>query len=451
MIKGLHIDICRHFISVEIILNTINLIADLGFNTLHLHLSDDQGMPFESIKYPQIHKHSESKSENSEQAHKLFLSIADQEKIADLCKIKSIDIIPELDIPGHATAFKHVFLGEPIETKLGMISTSYIDIDTDLPIIFDLLTELKERFNSKYIHVGCDEAKNFEFYPELIKLVSDFATGLDVKFIVWDDVVGKIDTVPSNMIVQRWRFRTSGKIINQNIPYILSMNYYLDHCNDPLFIYGKDPNPFGGNLIGWIACTWTELITELNFRSTIIPSIYVIANRWKMYEDRREVNPLLLPKIMYDMCQSHGFPDMSPIVESTWKSRKWASFLRPDDPRSCSSVDTSMVLHRDHDLYPVFSNYLINLLYDFYLSHHELESTVLFTDLFMVRKDYLRNILKTEFDFDDTDLLYGEISMDKLNDLCLKMKSKSYSYFTNGLLPIMYYLKNVIRNLNQSK
>lgn len=54
MIKGLHIDLCRHFIEFPTIMDTIDLIAKLGFNTLHLHLTDDQAIAFESTHYPEI-------------------------------------------------------------------------------------------------------------------------------------------------------------------------------------------------------------------------------------------------------------------------------------------------------------------------------------------------------------------------------------------------------------
>lgn len=93
MIKGLHIDLCRHFIEFDTIVNTIELMAKLNFNTLHLHLSDDQSMPFQSVEYPEI-------------KFEKMLSVDQQIKIYDICKKYNIQIIPEIDIPGHCQAFR---------------------------------------------------------------------------------------------------------------------------------------------------------------------------------------------------------------------------------------------------------------------------------------------------------------------------------------------------------
>lgn len=432
MIKGLHIDLCRHFIEYDTIMNTIMLMNKLGFNTLHLHLTDDQSIAFESLKYPEI-------------KFKNFLTLEQQHNIKKMCKTLGIDIIPEIDIPGHSAAFRHIFDGTELENNLGLVTKTYIDIEKHMPIIFNLMEELMERFDSDYIHIGCDEAKNFEFFPELLSLVEEWLLGKtekNYKFIVWDDVVSKITNIPKNMIVQRWRHHTSGKIKSLNIPYILSEGYYLDKCMDPIYLTKQNPNVYGGNLLGWIACTWTELIDNNNFYNSIVPSIYLLPHIWSDNKYAKEN----VAQILYQSCEKYGYP-ISNYLE--WRRRKWVSFLGDQsDIRNINSIDIGMELNREHDKYPVFSKYLIELLYTL---DNLLENKIL-------KNSYIIE-LHTHFIFKENFNDYNSCSkknsiswlfkmtnyknlIDQINILVdyLMVKTKDQNYH-NGFIPILLYIK----------
>ena len=422
MIRGLHIDLCRHFIEFETIMQTIDLMAKLQFNVLHLHMSDDQSFPFESITYPKI-------------KFNKMLTIQNQIDIALACKKYSIEIIPEIDIPGHTQALRHIFDDEPLETKLGIITTSYIDLDKYMPIVFNLFEEYITRFDAKYIHIGCDEAKQFTKFPELISMVAHWCNIRKLYFIVWDDVVSKIDVIPNNMIVHRWRHYTSGKIASMNIPYILSEDYYLDHCNDPLYMYNKKLDKYGGNLIGYIACTWSELIDNNNFHSTIVPSIYLLSKKWtESQNDYRNI-----PEVLYNMCEQYGYP--SSKFNNEWRKRKWAGFNAQNDPRASNSVDVNVPLDRDHDQYPVFSKFLVNLVYCLYLLWIKKEPS---------NTNYMHNeldkIIKENFDVNyDVSWLFDtstdiDTVKNNINQLVPIMKAKNNQYYHNGLLAVFRYL-----------
>ena len=342
-IKGLHIDPCRHFLSCRTILKIIKYMHKLDLNTLHIHMSDDQGFPFESERYPEL-------------KFEKMLSIEDQKVIGQLCHEYGIDIIPEIDIPGHARAFLSIFReGVKIEKKLGVITQEYIDIEKDLPIIFDLFEEYAGRFNSKMIHMGGDEAKNFGQFPLLLDKVCKWGEerGLDV--VAWDEVGAflKDITPPKNLIIQRWRFRTSPSV--HKVRCILSQGYYLDHCDDPVDIYNRNPKRLGRN-IGCIACSWTELIDESNIFTTLFPSLYMIAHRWNSYPKKHPHPPLLLRAL----CDQFGYPKVGKEWGKLegWKTRLWIQFY-VDVPRSTSSLTVDVPLDREHDHYPVFSKQLI--------------------------------------------------------------------------------------------
>lgn len=422
MIKGLHIDPCRHFIEFDTIMQTIELMAKLQFNTLHLHMSDDQSFPFESTTYPKI-------------KFPKMLTVQNQMDIASLCKKYSIEIIPEIDIPGHTGALRHIFNGDPLETKLGVITTAYIDLDTYMPIIFKLFDEYSNRFNAKYIHIGCDEAKNFTEFPKLISLVEEWCNNKNISFIVWDDVVSKIDYIPKNMVVQRWRRYASGKIASMNIPYILSEGSYLDHCEDPMYLYNKKTNKNGANLLGYIACTWSELIDNNNFHSTVVPSIYSLSKKWS----ETEKNYRNIPDVLYKMCQTFGYPQSE--FNHEWRRRRWVGFNSVNDPRASNSVDTSIILDREHDKYPVFSKFLIDLTYHLYLLWIKKEAVNI-----IPFKLALGKIIRENFDshydihwlFDPT--LGKDIVKSKIDQLTTLMKTKISPYYHNGLLSVMQYL-----------
>jgi len=350
-IKGMHIDPCRHFIPIDLVIRTIELMRDLGFNVLHLHLSDDQAIPFECSKFTPPGEH---------------WSIEDQKRLSEICRSANISIIPEIDIPGHACALLSML--EPgnyqPETRLGVVTTTYIDPSRHLPIIIELYSELAERFCSPAIHIGGDEARTFQGFSGLVTKICNWAERQNLKVIAWDDVLtGWKDSIPDNLIIQRWRYRTSPRIAH--VPVILSFGSYLDHCLDPMALAAK-PISFGGKFhLGWIACTWTELIDRHNFWNTLIPAVYVLSVRWSAYQ-RNEAHKIIrkqLPKILYDMCERHGYPEEVDLP--SWKTRFWYKFYSTH-PRSTSSVDVFTPLNRDSDRLPVFSKSLIMLMYHLY-------------------------------------------------------------------------------------
>ncbi|MEL6180276.1 MAG: family 20 glycosylhydrolase [Myxococcota bacterium] len=348
--RGLHLDPCRHFIEVDTVLNIIAMMARLRLNTLHLHLSDDQSIPVEFASVPAI-------------VSTPRWSIADQEAIAAACRTHGIQVIPEIDIPGHAKAFLSFFdpTIEP-EPRLGVVTTETIDMERDLPTVLAMFAELVERFDAQIIHMGGDESKNYARFPELITRVCDWASERGLSVMAWDDVLTALDedAIPDNFIAHRWRFRTSPTIAQ--VPTVQSWGYYLDHVDDPFTYYNRHPQMWGENL-GCIACMWTELVTDQTIMQTIFPSLYMIAHRWWTYPER----VLDQPPLLRQLCEAYGYPE-GPDRDG-WKSRRWVGFYK-DDPRSTTSVSVHDVLDREEDLVPAFSRALVIVADALYRSIH---------------------------------------------------------------------------------
>lgn len=96
--RSLHLDCARHFFSVETVKKVIEGISYGNMNVLHWHLSDDHGWRIESKKFPKLH-------ESSGQYY-----TQDQiREIVEYARERGIDVIPEIDMPGHNLALLSAF------------------------------------------------------------------------------------------------------------------------------------------------------------------------------------------------------------------------------------------------------------------------------------------------------------------------------------------------------
>ena len=176
--RGLHLDVARHFFSVDSIKKYLDLMAFYKLNTFHWHLTDDQGWRIEIKKYPKLHEIAAYRRQTL-QGHlditpwqfdgKPYGGYYTQEQIKDIvafARQRHITIIPEIELPGHCVAalaaYPHLSCsGGPYETKTewGYWSDIYCAGNDDVfTFLQDVLTEVMELFPSTYIHIGGDEA-----------------------------------------------------------------------------------------------------------------------------------------------------------------------------------------------------------------------------------------------------------------------------------------------------
>ena len=356
--RGLHLDPCRHYIAPGFIVREIlPRMAVCGVNTLHLHLSDDQAVPVEFLCEPQVGR-----------AGRRW-SIAEQEALAAACRRHDIEIIPEIDIPGHFQALAHYLRDDDTvrpETRLGVVTRQTTMRADELPRVLGMYGELAGRFGCRAIHMGGDEARGYEGMRALVTTVCAWAAVHALDVLAWDEVLaaGKYqvdDGPPCNLIVHRWRRTVSAALLRQ-CRVIISWGMYLDHCLDPYILYGR---PWAGAvrsagvLEGAIACTWTELVTQRTLLETIFPALYMLAEGWRTY-------PLMDADVfglLRRLCERHGYPPAKPQVQHVYwryRTRRWCGFYR-DDPRSTTSVEVDTLLTRHQDLYAVWSEELVRL------------------------------------------------------------------------------------------
>jgi len=285
--RGMHLDVGRHFFSVDFIKKYIDLMAKLKMNTFHWHLTEDQGWRIEIKKYPKLQEIAAYRKETlighyNDQPHqfdgKPYGGFYTQEQIKEVvayAKTRQVTIIPEIEMPGHSQAAIAAYpelgcTGEQVEvaTKWGVFDEVYCPKESTFKFLEDVIDEVVSLFPGKYIHIGGDEApktnwKNCEYCQKLIRkegledehgLQSYFITRMEKyinskgkQIIGWDEILE--GGLAPNATVMSWR-GTKGAVqaAKEGHDVILTpgSHCYFDHYqseneNEPLAIGGFLP------------------------------------------------------------------------------------------------------------------------------------------------------------------------------------------------------------------
>ena len=166
--RAVMLDPARHFLPVEDVKFFIDQMAKYKYNILQLHLTDDQGWRVEIKSHPQLTTKGAFRN-NKEGAQGPDNGYYTQEELKEIVKYaaeRGIEIIPELDIPGHSVAFLTAYpetgcafrQSEP--KTLGSTTNMMLCAcsETAYTIYADVFREIAEIFPSEYIHLGGDEA-----------------------------------------------------------------------------------------------------------------------------------------------------------------------------------------------------------------------------------------------------------------------------------------------------
>ncbi|NHK32283.1 MAG: beta-N-acetylhexosaminidase [Asgard group archaeon] len=312
--RGFMLDEARHFMGKEIVKHLLDLMALHKLNKFHWHLVDDQGWRVEIKKYPKLieigskrkikTKRGEKPLPDNEQLYGGFYTQEDIKEIIAYAKDRFIEIIPEIELPGHSSSAIASYpelscTGKQIDvpTKWGILSNIYCAGKKNVyKFLEDVLSEIADLFPSEIIHVGGDEVlkKNWKKCPDCQakmqkenmqhmnelhvymtnhftkflkkkgKIVMGWGQILDPKLT--DDVIcqfwlGKKDEVYNHL-------RKGGKMVSSDM-----LHTYLDY---PYFLislkkaYNFDPilknldDEFHENILGLEAPLWTERVSNLN-------------------------------------------------------------------------------------------------------------------------------------------------------------------------------------------
>ena len=173
--RGAMFDVARHFFPVDSVKQFIDMLALHNVNTLHWHLSDDQGWRIEIKKRPGLTEIGSKRSgtcighnfdTNDSIPYGGFYTQEEAKEIVKYAADRHITVIPEIDLPGHMLGALSAYpelgcTGGPYEvwTRWGVADDVLCaGNDSTYQLIDDVLTEITEVFPSKYIHIGGDES-----------------------------------------------------------------------------------------------------------------------------------------------------------------------------------------------------------------------------------------------------------------------------------------------------
>ena len=299
--RGLMLDVSRHFYSKEEVMEFLDLMALYKLNKFHWHLTDDQGWRLEIKKYPLLtekgawrkfnnHDHDcikyAAEQDNPDYeipADKIqivegdtlyggFYTQEDVKEVIAYAQVRGIDIIPELDMPGHMLAAVSNYDGISCFEETGWGSTFSSPVcpgkDSALEFCKNVYTELIELFPYEYVHIGGDEVEktNWKKCPDcqarmkehslkteeelqawFIHEMEKFFNSKGKKMIGWDEIIeGGLSETATVMWWRSWAKLAPSQTTGQGNDLIFTPNapFYLDYAQDKksvLNIYHYDP------------------------------------------------------------------------------------------------------------------------------------------------------------------------------------------------------------------
>ncbi len=310
--RGFMIDCARHMFSLCELKKIIQTAAELKFNKFHWHLSDDQGFRIELDSFPEItqkgsvRKCDDFRNLKNPEEYAGYYTKSEIREIIDFCTENFIEVIPEIDMPGHQSALLHVYpqftcSGNEVEvkTKQGIFK----DIicagnDEAISCLKAVLDEICELFISDTVHIGGDEAPKDNWCDcekcqkkmldngiktendlqcMFINEMADYLKSKGKKCIVWNDCL-KGNGLTDEVTVQYWmgtkrevsQIANSGQsiIMSPFSPLYVDYPYGMHPLKD---VYNFDAEKLKGltldgkkSIIGIESPIWTEFIDNDN-------------------------------------------------------------------------------------------------------------------------------------------------------------------------------------------
>lgn len=245
--RGTMLDVSRHFFSVDEVKKYIDAMAYYKFNTLHLHLSDDQGWRIEIKSWPKLTEVGGATEVGGGEGG--FYTQEDYKDLVAYAAKHHITIVPEIDMPGHtnAASVSYPFLngnGKKVEPYTGThvgFSTFDAQKDTVYSFLDDVIGEIAAMSPGPYFHIGGDESHVTKKpdYIHFVEKVEKIVQKHGKRMIGWNEIAqANID--PSS-IAQLWNEPHNAiKAAENGSKIILSpaKKAYLDMQYDSLSKFG---------------------------------------------------------------------------------------------------------------------------------------------------------------------------------------------------------------------
>ncbi|HZI52881.1 MAG TPA: beta-N-acetylhexosaminidase [Chitinophagaceae bacterium] len=292
--RGSMLDVSRHFFGVDDVKRYIDFLAYYKMNTLHLHLSDDQGWRIEIKKWPKLTEYGGSTQVGGGKGG--FYTQEQYKELVQYAADRFITVIPEIDMPGHTNAAlasypelncnpkdKNPKLYTGTEVGFSTLCTKNEQV---YRFVEDVFTELAAITPGSYLHIGGDEshATAKQDYIPFVNRVQGIVKKLGKQVIGWDEIA--LSTLQPNSVAQYWADSVNSKnAVKQGAKIMMSpaAKSYMDMQYDSTTRLGLhwaayievdqayNWNPAAlvtgierKDIIGIEAPLWTETIVNMN-------------------------------------------------------------------------------------------------------------------------------------------------------------------------------------------
>lgn len=338
--RGLMIDAARHFQPVDVIKRNLDGLAAMKMNVFHWHLVDDQGWRIEMKKHPKLIELASDGQYYTQEEIKNIVKYADE---------RGILIVPEIDVPGHASAILTAYpeIGSKVipvtsgtfdKKNQGVVITNYgiernagvfsPTLDPSNPKTYQLLNEFFDEvcplFPGAYFHIGGDEneGKDWDSNPKIQQFKKEHGLSTnhelqtyftmqlvpmlkkhDKQLMGWEEIMTK--NMSKEAIIHSWKGVNEGvapgkslvDAVQKGYKTVLSNGFYIDLMYPIASHYLNDPMPKNANLssdekariLGGEATMWTELASPTTIDSRIWPRTAAIAERLWSAEEVKDV------------------------------------------------------------------------------------------------------------------------------------------------------------------
>ncbi|KAA0130774.1 family 20 glycosylhydrolase [Chryseobacterium sp. SN22] len=333
--RGMHLDVCRHFFTVEEVKQYIDYLAMYKLNTFHWHLTDDQGWRIEIKKYPKLTQTGSKRKESMIGAYvdntfdgkpygPYFYTQEQIKEVVEYAAERHITVVPEIEMPGHALAALSAYpelacTKGPFEpaTKWGVFDDVFCPKEETFTFLENVLNEVIQLFPSQYIHIGGDECpktrwKECAHCQELIRKnnlkdehglqsyfihrIEKYVNSKGRKIIGWDEILE--GGLAPNAAVMSWTGIKGGVEAAKSGHFAVmtpGAYCYFDHYQgDP----ATEPNAFGGFTPLDKVYSYQPVPEELNAEQSKYIS-GVQANLWTEYIlDFKQVQYMIFPRLL---------------------------------------------------------------------------------------------------------------------------------------------------------
>ena len=276
--RGILLDPARHFLAVSTVKRQIDAMELVKLNTLHLHLSDDQGFRVESLRYPKLNAQGE------------FYTQSEIRDLVDYANDRGVIVVPEFDLPGHSLALISAYPQVGIIPKDAILPGSGVldpASEQTYSLLDGLLTEMAHLFPDPHFHMGGDEVADgaWKDLPDVKALmvkekladqhaVQSYFERRVISLLLrvgkvpigWEEVLK--GGVPAGVVVEAWQ--TSNVMAASTAAghkTIMASGYYLNLLMPADYLYEDDPAATTGTGIA------PELAEPLRKKSPLIAHI----------------------------------------------------------------------------------------------------------------------------------------------------------------------------------